>query len=612
MIQQVTTENSFAEHQALTEKLSKIMLCLDERTHLDIESVILDTLEQLTDLLGCEYGRMAAHGNDISTINQEYYSASDGKVHAAPETAKEIEQSALKQLRTYSFVANDISITLELTDCPSHRYTSAALEDFLHKLSLLLKYKQQQKSFAAINKEMQRYRLSIESAFDSIPDGIVIFSRNYAITYANKAFLQQTGKSFDQVQNQTLEECMGAAAMPFLSVSRQTMELGRPTTHFRTTLLTLHGEERKFELNAAPIGENELSVDGVILVIKDITRLVALEENLIPHYECGDMIGESKAFSKVAAIINRLSETDTTVLVTGESGTGKELVTEALHFKGPRADHPLIKVNCTALSEALLESELFGHIKGAFTGAIRESEGRIAAAEGGTLFLDEIGDISPQIQIKLLRFLENKEYERVGCTETRKANVRVVTATNADLLAKVREGTFREDLYYRLNVFPIELPPLRERKEDIPLLAHHFLEYFNVEFGRSVLSICPECIRSLVEYSWPGNVRELRHVIEYAFVLCTGSTLNAKHFPLPIIEQRIEDVVIEEKPSHTPEQMVAKQLLSSPPAQVEEKQTLSIELVQQALDAAGGKKAKAARMLGVSRTTLYRWLQKQA
>lgn len=609
MVPKVTTENSFAEYQALTEKLSKIIRCLDETTHVDIESVLLDTLEQLTDLLRCQCGRIVLSGTDISTIDQTYYA---DPTHVESLTNYSIEQNSHNQITIYPFATSDVSISLELTDAPSHSYTQTALQDFLHKLSLLLKYKQQQKNLSAINKEMQRYRLSIESAFDSIPDGIVIFSSSYAITYANKAFLQQTGKSFDQVQNKTLEECMGTAAMPFLSVSRQTMTLGRPTTHFRTTLLTLHGEERKFELNAAPIGENELSIDGVILVIKDITRLVALEENLIPHYECGDMIGESKAFSKVAAIINRLSETDTTVLVTGESGTGKELVTEALHFKGPRADHPLIKVNCTALSEALLESELFGHVKGAFTGAVRESEGRIAAAEGGTLFLDEIGDISPQIQIKLLRFLESKEYERVGCTNTRKANVRVVTATNANLLEKVRKGTFREDLYYRLNVFPIVLPPLRERKEDIPPLAHHFLEYFNVEFGRSVLSICPECIRSLVQYSWPGNVRELRHVIEYAFVLCTGNTLTAQHFPLSIIEQKIEDTREKEQHTCTPAQMPATQLLSNSSAQLEEKQTLTLELVQQALDAAGGKKAKAARLLGVSRTTLYRWLQKQS
>ena len=583
MAQSSTESDAYSNESGIRQKLSALITTLEEASLPSSNELVKHGAEELVSLLGCSSGAFVFR--HAETVIASHSIAMDASYGSACEK--------------YQFASGQYC--LELVVPQSHVYDGLreVLDDFLQKFYLLCKATQGQSTAIAASKEMQRFRLSIESAFNSLPDGIVIFSRAFTISYANKTFLRQVGKTFDSVCNKTLEECMGTVGMPFLSVCKQTMELGRPTNHFRTSLMTLHGEKRKFEVNAAPIGDNEFSVDGVILIIRDITRLVALEENLNPHYECGNMIGESKAFQRVAAVINRLRETDTTVLVTGESGTGKELVAEALHFNSHRTGKPLIKVNCSALSETLLESELFGHVKGAFTGAVKDADGRIRAAEGGTLFLDEIGDISPQVQIKLLRFLENKEYERVGCTDTLKANVRVVTATNADLIAKVQDGAFREDLYYRLNVFPIVLPPLRDRKEDIPLLAQHFLEYFNIEFGRSVFSICPECMRSLIAYSWPGNIRELRHVIEYAFVLCTGSTLNASHFPLNIMEHRAKEPVGQPVPVQ--------------PVPVGTEDTagqFDSKRVAEALEAAGGKKAKAARALGVSRTTLYRWLQK--
>ncbi|MEE0816183.1 MAG: sigma 54-interacting transcriptional regulator, partial [Desulfovibrio fairfieldensis] len=223
---------------------------------------------------------------------------------------------------------------------------------------------------------------------------------------------------------------------------------------------------------------------------------------------------------------------NTTVLITGESGTGKEKIAHALHYGGRRAGRPFIRVNCSALAESLLESELFGHAKGAFTGADRESVGRFEAAHGGTILLDEIGDISPLIQLKLLRVLEEKEIERVGETTPRKVDVRVLAATHRDLKKAIAEGTFREDLYYRLNVMNIRIPPLRDRVEDIPLLAEHFRLKFNGQYAKSIAGVSTEVMEIFMGHPWPGNVRELEHVIERAFVLCGGEMIRPEHIAL--------------------------------------------------------------------------------
>ena len=241
------------------------------------------------------------------------------------------------------------------------------------------------------------------------------------------------------------------------------------------------------------------------------------------------LIGASRAMQTVYTLIENVGQVDTSVLITGESGTGKELVAEALHAESPRRDMPLIKVDCTAIPESLLESELFGHKKGSFTGADRNRQGRILQADGGTLFLDEIGDISPAMQLRLLRFLQERTFYPVGHDMPLKVDVRVIAATNADLKQKVIDGKFREDLYYRLRVIDIVLPPLREREEDIPLLVEHFLERFNKRLGKEITGISDQALDALKDYSWPGNVRELEHVMERACVLCADSTITTDH-----------------------------------------------------------------------------------
>lgn len=259
-----------------------------------------------------------------------------------------------------------------------------------------------------------------------------------------------------------------------------------------------------------------------------------LSRELQERYQFSNIIGKSAPMQRIYELIEKVAPTKATVLITGESGTGKELIARAIHYNSTRQDHPFISVNCGALPENLLESELFGHEKGAFSGAVSQRRGRFELAHGGTLFLDEISEMSPSLQVKLLRVLQEMEFERVGGSQTLKVDVRVVAASNRDLKAEIAEGGFRSDLFYRLNVVHIGLPPLRERTDDIPLLVNHFLDKYRKESGRSALEMEPEALRCLFEYSWPGNVRELENVIERAVILAAGDRITVKDFPSEI------------------------------------------------------------------------------
>jgi DNA-binding NtrC family response regulator len=317
----------------------------------------------------------------------------------------------------------------------------------------------------------------------------------------------------------------------------------------------------------------------------------SLKRQLQTKYHYDQFLGHSEAMARVFSLIERVAETDSTVLILGESGTGKELVARTIHFNGPRAEKPLVPVNCGAIPDTLLESELFGHERGAFTGAHAVRIGRFEMAHGGTIFLDEIGEMSPTLQVKLLRVLQERCFERVGGTKTIQADVRVLAATNRDLDQAVREGRFREDLYYRLNVIPIVVPPLRERPDDIPLLIDHFLATFNAQKRRNVEGIAPDALRRLMNYAWPGNVRELENVIE-RFVILKGQGMIT-----------LEDL---------PDKMVRGDSPTAPVAVFPAEgvdlnrmvEAFEGDLIQRALKAAGGVKNRAAQLLRVNRTTL--------
>jgi two-component system, NtrC family, response regulator AtoC len=302
-----------------------------------------------------------------------------------------------------------------------------------------------------------------------------------------------------------------------------------------------------------------------------------------------NMVGSSPPMQRVFEIIEQVAPSKATVLLTGESGTGKELVASAIHERSPRAKGPFIKLHCAALAESLLESELFGHERGAFTGAVARRDGRFQMADGGTLFLDEIGEISPTLQVKLLRFLQEHEFERVGGDQTIRVDVRVIAATNRNLVEEVAKGRFREDLFYRLNVVGVELPPLRERTGDVPALARFFLDRFAKDNGKTIDGFAPATVERLLAYDWPGNVRELENAIERAVVMSAGSEIELKHLP-----PAIRPVVAAGDPKRPP---VPGSTLAD----------LERYAILETLAAAGGSTSKAAEMLGISvRTIQYR------
>jgi two-component system, NtrC family, response regulator AtoC len=320
----------------------------------------------------------------------------------------------------------------------------------------------------------------------------------------------------------------------------------------------------------------------------------SLREQLERKFGLENLVGESGAMQEVFDLVRQVAPSRATVLIQGESGTGKELVARAIHQLSPRARQPLVAVHCAGLPRELIESELFGHEKGAFTGAHERRIGRVEQAQGGTLFLDEIGEIDAPLQVKLLRFLGERTFERLGSSKTLTADVRLVTATNKNLAELVQAGSFREDLYFRLQVVPILMPPLRDRREDIPLLAQHFLQEFGRENGKKVTGFAPEAMESLLNHCWPGNVRELRTAIEHAVVLARGSQITARDLPLTVRAQSDPMVPAGRSPLPATGTLTVREA---------EK-----ELIARALRESGGNRTEAAGKLGMSRRTLHRKL----
>ena len=323
-----------------------------------------------------------------------------------------------------------------------------------------------------------------------------------------------------------------------------------------------------------------------------------LQNQLRFRYRFENIVGNSPALRAVLDLVAKVAETDSTVLITGESGTGKELIARAIHYNSPRVEHMLVTVNCGAIPEELLESELFGHVRGAFTNAVSHREGRFSLADGGTIFLDEIGDMSPNLQVKLLRVLQDRTFEAVGSSKTVSVNVRVIAATNQDLEQAIANRRFREDLFYRLNVIPIEVPPLRKRPDDIPLLAQHFLDISNEERGKQVKSISHEAMELLCGYAWPGNVRELENLMERLVILCSAGEIRAEDLPDPFAGQEAPTVAVPQLP---PTGLSFRDVVDD----------FETDLILQALEQTHWNKNQAARLLGLNRTTLLEKIKKK-
>jgi len=355
--------------------------------------------------------------------------------------------------------------------------------------------------------------------------------------------------------------------------------------------------------NARVIRKKDGTVLGVIEAVTDLTELknirLEMEEatrRLGELNRLGGIIGKSHLIQNVFSSIKASAASDATIFIHGESGTGKELAADVIHSISERRDKPLVTVNCSSLSESLLESELFGHTKGAFTGAFRDRAGRFEEADGGTVFLDEIGDISPYIQVKLLRVLQQREVERVGESKKRKFDIRIITATNKELGKLVQKGSFREDLYYRLKVFPIYLPPLRQRKDDIPLLVNHFIKIHNRNTNKKITRVSPSVMKAFFDYPWPGNVRELGNAIEHAFVLCAGEEIGVKELPAEILNKEYHPVRFE--PSIEFEKKLAPG------------KNLTREKLLVLLNECEWNKAEVARKIGMSRASIWKYMKK--
>ncbi len=430
------------------------------------------------------------------------------------------------------------------------------------------------------------HRSRLEAIFGSVKDAIITVDPDLRVIEANKSMDNICGITVGQIVDRQFFECKFPCSRACGEVLRQILENEVAVKEYKIECEHQMRPQQVVSVSSSPLRDGHGNFMGAVMVIRDITLLRDVERELRERNQFQNLVGRNKTMQNIYRLLEDLANLDTTVLITGESGTGKELVARALHYSGNRAFKPFTTVNCSALAESLLESELFGHVKGAFTGAIKDRLGRFETANGGTIFLDEIGDISPLIQLKLLRVLQEKEFERVGESTSRKVDVRVIASTNKDLREKVKNGEFRQDLYYRLKVVEVVLPSLQERLEDIPLLVDHFRVIFNQRFGKNIEGISREVLGRFMDYSWPGNVRELEHVIEHAFVLCHSGLITIEQIPA-----EIRNIT----PSES--QIRQKTKLKTP---------LEKEEIINALKKTGWNKAKAARLLGIGRRTIYR------
>lgn len=368
---------------------------------------------------------------------------------------------------------------------------------------------------------------------DSVADGVFTVDRNWKITSFNRAAEEITGWDREDAMGKSCSEIFHSSICGKNCAIAESLYTGKAASNRSITITNKEGERIPISISAAPLTDHEGNIIGGVETFRDLTTITALRNQLKQKYTFNEIISKSPVMQRLFNILPDIARSPSTVLILGESGTGKELIARALYSSSSRKDKPFVVVNCGALPETLLESELFGYKAGAFTDARKDKEGRFAAAEGGTLFLDEIGDIPTSVQVKLLRVLQEKVYEPLGSNTPVKADVRVITATNKDLQKLVQEGNFRDDLFYRLNVVKINLPPLRERKEDIPILVDHFIKKYSAEQGKDIVGISSGALSILMRYDYPGNIRELENIVEYSFILCDGGYIQSHHLPEP-------------------------------------------------------------------------------
>jgi PAS domain S-box-containing protein len=558
----------------------------------------------------------AAFAEDWASSHMEIFSAGDGRQELHPmaletmrEIGRNIPSSALLTLEDIQLQPFDVVVTLcnnanEI--CPTlpglparihwplpdpskqHFEEESRVRDAFVNVRDEIRIRVESLFLHGFLDAVQQQRLALGSLLDNLTDGVLAHDTERRIFFFNQAAQKITGYDSTEVVGRDCHEvfpnrfCGGEGAFCGWSQGTAGSKLRYPRT-----FICKNGERRDLEMSVLTIRSPSNEQTGTLVVFRDLTEMVRLRRRLEQSRSFCGIVGRHASMQEVFNTIRELADVNAPILIQGESGTGKEMVATALHQLSKRSAGPFVPVNCGALPEGTLESELFGHVRGAFTGAIHDRKGRFALAEGGTIFLDEIGEISPALQVKLLRVIQEKSYMPVGGERSVKADVRVTCATNKDLRILTQQGMFRTDLFYRLAVMPIQLPPLREKRSDIPLLVEYFLDRFSADTGKSVREISREALDLLMRYEWPGNVRELMNALQYGMVKCRADILEVRHLPPEIRD-------------YNKSADIAK--AGRPPK-------LDLETVIDALQTTGGNRAAAARFLKVSRTTLYRFLE---
>ena len=427
-----------------------------------------------------------------------------------------------------------------------------------------------------------------ESILESISDGVFTVDADWRISSFNCAAEAITGISRKDAVGKPCADVFRASMCETDCALRHTVKTCKPIVNKAAFIVNAEGRRIPVSVSTAILRDEHGKIVGGAETFRDLSLVEELRKELEGRYQVGDLVSHSAQMRRVFELLPQIAASDATVLIHGATGTGKELLARAIHGLSTRANKPFVPVNCGALPDTLLESELFGYVKGAFTGAARDKPGRFALAEGGTVFLDEIGDISPALQVRLLRVLQERTYEPLGGTQTRHTDVRVIAATHRDLAVMIRKGLFREDLFYRLNVVKVDLPPLKKRKEDVPLLVDHFVTRFNRRQGKTVAGVSPEALSLLMAHDYPGNVRELENIVERAFVLCGEGRIERRHLPPELTGLETSIAVARGEGLGT------------------QARTAEANAIREALERCGYNRLAAARELGIHKSTLFR------
>ena len=441
-----------------------------------------------------------------------------------------------------------------------------------------------------MGKLLKTYLSPTEAILESISDGVFTVDMDWCITSFNRAAEKITGVSRREATGRRCSEVFRSSTCGDDCALQQTLKTGKPVIGKSGYIIDADGNRIPISVSTAVLKDSEGRLIGGAETFRDLSEIEALRLELVGKFRIGDFVSRSPLMQKVFEVLPAIAASPSTVLILGETGTGKELVARTIHELSPVCHGPFVAVNCSALPDTLLESELFGYKTGAFTGANKDKPGRFSLARRGTLFLDEIGEISPALQVRLLRVLQERTYEPLGSTRSETTDARIIVATNRDLAEQTSKGAFREDLYYRVNVVRVELPPLRRRKEDIPLLVEQFIKRFNRLQGKAIEGIEAETLSLLMAHHWPGNVRELENVIERSFIMCNGGLIGIGHLP-------------EELTAHCKSAGVGSDVRSA-------HDLLDTRSIHAALERNDYNRLVAARELGVHKTTLFRRMKK--